>query len=214
MISLISLGGNSVSVVGLPASPGLQSVDFNFSTPVANVTSVFTGQVQAQRWPGADTLSGTATLPPLTQAQADQWISALMQMQGMSNAFQLGDPTKAMPAGTPLGTPTADGSVAMVAGGITLYTKGWTASTTNLLLPGDYLQIGYRLHRVLDAVNSDSSGKAAINIWPSLREVPVDGQSVITTNPVGLFRLAKNQNTWSADFTHLTHMSFPFTEYR
>jgi hypothetical protein len=214
MISTISLNGNTVSVVELPASPGLQSVEWSFSNPSATIQSVFTGQAQTQLWPGADVWSGTATLPPLTQTQADGWISALMQMQGMANACQFGDPAKTTPRGTPLGTPTADGSISMVAGGIVLYTKGWTATKTNLLLAGDYLQIGYRLHRVLDTVNSDSYGKAAINIWPSLREVPTNGESIITTNPVGLFRLAKSQNTWSADYTHLTHMSFPFTEYR
>ncbi|MCU1251537.1 MAG: hypothetical protein JWQ49_4566 [Edaphobacter sp.] len=215
MISLISLNGNTVGVVSLPASAGsLQSIDWNFTTAVATVTSVFTGQVQAQRWPGADALSGTATLPPLTQIQADQWISALMQMQGMSNAFQLGDPMKKSPRGSALGSPTADASVAMVAGGQVLRTKGWTPSQLNLLLPGDYLQIGFRLHRVLDGVNSDSSGKAAINIFPSLREPPLDGQALALFNPVGLFRLASNKVTWSSGVDHLTRLSFQFQEYR
>ncbi len=215
MISLISLNGNTVSVVNLPSSSGaFQSVDWNFTTAVATVTSVFTGQVQAQQWPGADMWSGTATLPPLTQLQADEWISALMQLQGMSNAFQLGDPMKTSPRGSALGTPTANGAISMVAGGQTLYTQGWAASHTNLLLPGDYLQIGYRLHRVLDAVISDSSGKAPISIWPSLREAPLNGEAIVTTNPVGLFRLAANKGTWSSDSTSLTHLSFQFQEYR
>jgi hypothetical protein len=214
MITPISLNGTTISVVSLPASPGLQSVDFDFTTLSAVVTSVFTGQQQTQKWPGADMWTGTATLPPLIQAEADVWIAALMQMQGQVNAFQIGDPLKSLPRGVPLGTPVADGSVAMTAGTNTLNTKGWTASKSGLLLPGDYLQIGFRLHRVLDSVTSDSSGKAAINIWPSLREVPLDSQPIITTNPVGLFRLAKNKNTWSSDYTSLSHMSFQFQEYR
>jgi hypothetical protein len=214
MISLISLNGNTVSVVSLPASPGLQSLDFNFTTAVAAVTSVFTGKVQTQQWPGADMWSGTCTLPPLTQIQADEWISALMQMQGMTNACQLGDPLKTSPRGIVHGTPVVDGSIAVVAGGITLPTMGWTPSQINLLLPGDYLQVGYRLHRVLDAVISDSSGKAAINIWPSLREVPTGGEPIITSNPVGLFRLATNKGTWSSDFTKLTRLSFQISEFR
>jgi hypothetical protein len=215
MVSLISLNGNTVSVVNLPADSGsFQSIDWNFSTAVATVTSVFTGQVQAQQWPGADMWSGTATLPPLTQTKADAWLSALMQMQGMANAFQLGDPMKTSPKGSASGIPTADASIAMVAGSQVLHTHGWTPSRINLLLPGDYLQIGYRLYRVLDAVISDSSGKAPINIWPSLREPPLNGQPLILTNPVGLFRLASNKSAWSADVTHLTHLSFQFQEYR
>jgi hypothetical protein len=215
MISLISLDGNTVSVVTLPAGSGkFESIDWNFTTAVSTVTSVFTGQVQTQQWPGADMWSGTATLPPLTQTEADAWISALMQMQGMSNAFQLGDPLKTSPKGSALGTPVVDGSFAMVAGGKTLYTKGWTASQLGLLLPGDYLQVGYRLHRVLDSVISDSSGKAVINIWPSLREPPIDSEPLILDSPLGLFRLANNKGTWSSGVDSLTHLSFVFQEYR
>jgi hypothetical protein len=215
LISLISLNGDTVSVVSLPAGSGaLQSVDWNFTTAVSTVTSVFTGQVQAQIWPGADMWSGTATLPPLTQKQADAWISALMQMQGMANAFQLGDPLKKSPRGSALGTPVADGSIAMAAGGKTLFTENWNTLQTGLLLPGDYLQIGFRLHRVLDEVISDNNGKAPINIWPSLREVPVNGEPLVLNSPVGIFRLANNKGTWSSGVDLLTHLSFAFTEYR
>lgn len=215
MISLISLNGNTVSVVGLPAAAGaLQSIDWNFTTAVATVTSVFTGQVQTQQWPGADMWSGTATLPPLTQLQADAWLSALMQMQGMSNAFQLGDPMKKAPRGLAIGDPVVDGSVAMVAGGQVLHTTGWLPAQAGLLLPGDYLQLGFRLHRVLDSVISNNVGQAAINIWPSLREPPLSGELIVLNNPVGLFRLANNKGTWSSGVDHLTHLSFPFTEFR
>lgn len=214
MITPISLLGNTVSVVSLPAtSSAMQSVEFNFTTVVATVTSL-TGQVQTQQWPGADMWSGTMTLPPLTQLQMRQWKAALMQLQGMSNAFQLGDPLGTTPSGNVQGAPVVDGSIPVVAGGQILYTRGWTPSQINLLLPGDYIQVGYRLHCVLDAVISDSSGKAPINIWPSLREVPVDGEQIVTTNPVGLFRLANNKGTWSSDVSYLSHLSFQIVEYR
>jgi hypothetical protein len=215
MISLISLNGNTVSVVNLPATSGaMVDVQFNFSTAVSAVTSVFTGQTQTQIWPGADAWSGTMTLPPMTQKQFNPWKAALMQMQGMSNALQLGDPLSTTPSGTVSGDPVVDGSIPVVAGGIVLYTRGWPASQIGLLLPGDMLQIGYRLHCVLDEVISDSSGKAPINIWPSLREVPIDGEAIVTTNPVGLFRLATNKGTWSSGVDHLSHMSFQISEFR
>lgn len=181
---------------------------------VAIVRSPFTGQTQAQQWPGADMLTGTVTLPPLTQTQADAWIAFLMQLRGMANALQIGDPMKTAPRGTPLGSGLVDGSFPVVAGGQVLYTKNWTANSTGLLLPGDYMQVGYRLYRVLDTVNSDSTGGALINIWPSLREVPVDNEPLILNNPLGLFRLATNKRTWSADYTRLSHLSLQIQEYR
>lgn len=211
----ISLNGNTISLVNFPVtSLAMASVEFNFTTAVASVTSIFTGQVQTQQWPGADMWSGTMTFPPLTQAQFRPIKAALMQLQGMSNAFQLGDPMGNTPAGSVLGSPVVDGSIAVVAGGNTLYTKGWTASEINLLLPGDYIQVGYRLHCVLDSVISDASGKSAISIWPSLREIPTDGEEVVTTNPVGLFRLASNKGTWSADVTQTIRLSFQISEFR
>jgi hypothetical protein len=88
------------------------------------------------------------------------------------------------------------------------------ASKVGLLLPGDYLQVGYRLHRVLDIVNSDSSGNAVISVWPSLREVPAASAPIILNNPMGLFRLATNKRTWSTDATRLTRLSIPLMEYR
>jgi hypothetical protein len=94
------------------------------------------------------------------------------------------------------------------------YTRGWKPNAFGLLLAGDYLQHGYRLHRVLDRVNSDFAGNAVIPVWPSIREAPSDGDPIILNNPVGLFRLATNKRTWSVDYTFLTRMSFPIQEYR
>jgi hypothetical protein len=219
LISLITLLGNTVSVVNLLTTPAPQSVSWSFQNSVSVVQSIFTGQVQTQTWPGADAWSGTVTYAPLTQAQADPIIAALMQCQGMTNAIQIGDPLKTTPRGNVQGTPVVNGTTptgqpAMTPGAGFLYTRGWTPSQTNLLLPGDYIQVAYRYYRVLDAVNSDSNGDAPINIWPTLREVPIDGQAIVTDNPLGLFRLGSNKGTWSSDVTKLTRLSFQIQEYR
>jgi hypothetical protein len=213
--SLITLLGNTVTVVQFPNHSGaLASVDWSFATAVALSNSIFTGGAQAQIWPGADALSGTATYPPLTQKQADPVLAALMQCQGMLNAFQLGDPLKTSPRGVVQGSPVVDGSIPVVAGGQVLHTTGWSATKSGLLLAGDFIQVGFRLHRVLDSVNSDNNGKAPINIWPSLREIPVANTPIITSNAVGLFRLASNKGTFSSGVDGLTHISYQFMEYR
>lgn len=212
----ISIGGNNVTLVALPTFPGARSIEFHAKEAVGTVVSPFTGQVQTQQWPGAEMWSGTLTMPPLEQALADNWIAFLMELRGMTNAFQLGDPLKQTPRGTPSGTPVVNNSLnnGNLAMSQALGTSGWTASATNLLLPGDYIQVGYRLYRVLDAVNADGSGNAMISIWPSLREVPTNSANVITSNTQGLFRLASNDRAYSFDITKLTHISFPFQEFR
>ena len=376
-ISTITLNGNPVSLVAVPAKPGLRSFEPTINDAIAVVDSPFTGQQQTQAWAGADRLAAMMVLPPLSPAQADDWIAFLMECRGMQNAFLIGDPMKTAPRGSvagnsapvvdmapvatnflqqsqafsgapwvanqlatetdntvaaPDGSMTAgflqaiasptdaylaqvvrglggltvtfsvymrvpssspshpvkiqindgvtdsvtscsltttwqrfsvthtvpafsdvtvyiggggsvtdaneglnvawaqleSGSVAGTyintdgnpapranfAGSQVLSTRGWHPNGFGLLVPGDNLQIGYRLHKVLDRVNSDSNGRAVLSIWPSLREVPTDGQQVILNNPKGLFRLAKNQRGWASEYTRVTSISFPVTEYR
>lgn len=212
----ISVGGNNVTLVALPSFPGFRSLDFKVKEAVGAVVSPFTGQVQTQQWPGAEMWSGTATLPELTRTSASTWIAFLMELRGMTNAFQLGDPMAITPLGIPSGTPVVNNSLnnGNPAMSQSLGTSGWTANASGLLLPGDYIQIGYRLHRVLDQVNADSSGNATISIWPSLRELPVSSAAVVTENTQGLFRLASNERAYSFDITRLTRLSFTFQEYR
>jgi hypothetical protein len=215
MITVITIGSQAINLVAMPTTPGPKSLQMTVSDAVGSVTSPFTGQVQTFQWPGADMWKGTVTMPPMEQADADNWISFLMELRGMANAFQIGDPLKQTPRGIPSGTPVVDNSVAAnAAASQSLGTSGWTASTTNLLMVGDYIQVGYRLHRVLDAVDSDADGNAVINIWPSLREVPTNGETLITSNTQGLFRLASNSRTWSADETLTTSLSFAIQECR
>jgi hypothetical protein len=215
VITVLTVNGQPVNCVALPTSPGLRTVEFSFADSVALTVNDFTGITQAQQWLGADQLSGTMTLPPLTQCQADEWIAALMELRGMANAMLLGDPLKTSPRGNPLGAPAFPATITDIAGNQTVETTGWTPGKFGLLLPGDYIQIGYRLHRVVGApVNSDSSGNATIAIWPSLREPPIASQALITSNCVGLFRRASNKAGWSADYTRLSRASFQVQEYR
>lgn len=206
-ISVITVGGQSVNLVAMPATPGMRTVEFEMSDAVAIVTSTFTGQVQAQQWPGADMLRGTMTLPVLQQPEADAWISFLMELRGMANAFLIGDPLKTIPRGTAAGTPTVNG--AQAAGSQTLAMSGFTG--TRCLLPGDWIQTGFRLYRVLE---QQDSGTASVGIWPSLREALSGGESIITSNTKGLFRLAANNRTWSTDVTRYSQISFKIQEYR
>jgi hypothetical protein len=213
--SVITVGTFSATLIPTPPVP-LRSVEFNFEDAIAQSPRSFTGQMQTQAWPGADLWSGTATFAPLTQLQADQVIAFLMGLRGLQNSFQMGDPLKKVPRGTAAGAPAVDntqnnGNPAMSQ---QIGTKGWTASAAGVLLAGDYMQVGYRLHRVVYDVNADSSGNAVIAIWPSLREVPTNSSAIATSNCQGLMRLAQNKRGWASDYTRLSKISFPFMEYR
>jgi hypothetical protein len=215
VITTITLNGQSVNLVSLPACPGFKSYSIDMSDSVALSSSPFTGQTQAQQWLGADMWSGSMTPPSLDATQGPEWRAFLAGMRGMLNAVQLPDPAYQGPQGNPLGAPAIPGTVTDAAGAQFVHTSGWQPNAQGLLLPGDYMQIGYRLHMVLYApVNADSSGNALIPIYPSLREAPTASAALILDNPMGLFRLGKNKRGWSGDFTRFTEMTIPIMEYR
>jgi hypothetical protein len=210
--STIALDGVDITVVPLPTCPPPKMVEPWVSDSVALIQFPFTGQTQAQASSGADLWGMMVTYAPLTVAQAGPLLAWLMQMRGMERAVQMAPPEYQGPQGDPGGTPITVGTT--VAGSTSLSTQGWTANAYGLLLPFDCIQIGQRLYRVLDSVNSDANGDATFEIWPSLREDVLQDNPIITDNPLGLFRLATNKRNWSTDYTRLTHLSFPLVEYR
>jgi len=209
--------GNSqtFSLAALPSTPAPRSVTFTVNDAVASSRSAFTNLTQTQTWQGADYWDIAVTLPPMKRQDAAAWIAFLMSLQGQANVFQIGDPDGAVPLGIPVGTPvvsTADTATDNLPGTTTLMTKGWAASQFRLLLPGSYLQIGYRLHTCLDVVDSDANGNASFSIWPSIREQPADGAAITLAGARGLFRLSSNARQWSNDVAQLYGISFRATE--
>ena len=188
---------NGASIVQTPASPVPKSVQFKAQEIVAVSASPFTGQTQIQDWQ-AGWLEASVTLPPMTLPQAQAWVAWLLQLRGQANVFLFGFSDGRYTQGSagaaaggllaslpdPNGDPGAIGPIpsgatgsAVVADsgataqtGFRLATRGWPANQPSLLLPGDWLQVGYRLYRTLDAVSSDGNGKATLDIWPPLRE--------------------------------------------
>ena len=192
---------NGASIVALPTKPGLKSLKLTSVDAVSVTRSPFTGTSQVQAWPGGDYWLGSFELPRMTAAGVNVWRAWQMELRGQLNVFQLGDPLHQHPAGVAQGIPAISGAQVAMATSIT--TKGWKGSTFRQLLPGDYIQIGYRLHTVLYQVDSDASGNATISIWPSLREALTDGTAIIMHKPVGLFRLASNTRSVLSDETRL-----------
>lgn len=179
---------------------------------VASVTSPFTRQEQTQTWPGGDFWDATITLPPMIRAKSWPWEGFLAELRGRLNVFQCGDPRAARPLGVAGGAPVVATSGDNLPMTWALATRGWPVNTPRLLLPADHFQIGYRLHRVCEIVNSDSNGDATLAIWPSLRETPADGTPLVLNSPQGLFRLVSNRRPIQASPARLTTMSLKFVE--
>lgn len=170
--------------------------------------SPFTAAQQVYRYSG-QYWEADITLPPMKREVAEYWISFLLKLNGAYGTFLLGDPIGATARGVATGTPLVKGASQS---GNTLETDGWTTSTTGILKAGDYIQLGSgstaKLHKVLDDVNSDSSGNATLTLFPDLRSSPSDNAAIVVTSPKGIFRLSSMQTIWDVNEASVYGITF------
>lgn len=183
-----------------PTNIGIANITLMAENAVAVSQSPFTFQQQivahaGQRW------AASVSLPPMKRQDAETWVAFLLSMKGQVGTFLLGDPNCQTPQGsasTNAGTPLVSGGGQT---GDSLVVDGLPANTTNYLKAGDYIQLGSgataSLHKVLTNVDTDSTGGALLEIWPSLRSSPADNAPVVVANTKGRFRLKENMTQWS-----------------
>lgn len=98
-------GWDIITIPSTPASPA--SIEFSANDIVALSKSPFNGQQQVQNW-GTGPMEASVSLPPLTDAQAQDWIAFLFALQGMANVFQFTSAfAAAYPASVKTGSPLA-----------------------------------------------------------------------------------------------------------
>jgi len=202
---------NGWDIVVMPTEPSAPAtVEYSAIDTVAVSVSPFTGQQQTQDWQ-ASFMEASVSMPTLTHSQAQEWIAFLMSLRGQAKIFQLGDPLAVSPRGSGLGTPLVDGAGQK---GYSIALKGWTPGAVGVLLPGDWIQIGYRIYRSLAIATADGAGKLVLSIWPQLREPPADGDAVTLNNTKGLWRLKTNERKWSLTESRYYGMQFEIREAR
>jgi hypothetical protein len=150
------------------------------------------------------------SFPSLQLADARIVQAFLVSLNGQVGTFLAGDPMAATPGGSVPGTPVVNGGGQV---GKVLSTRGWTASQSNILKKGDYIQIANRLYMVCNDASSDGSGISSLDIWPSIRQTaPGDGVTITTLSPKGLFRLDSNIVEWTGSYERFYEISFSGVE--
>ncbi len=194
-----------------PTITGIRQVTFRAVNAVGVSRSPFTFKEQVFAHSGKR-FEADITLPTMQAESAEQWVAFLLSLKGQRGTFLLGDPVGATPKGsasTAAGTPVVNGATQT---GDTLDIDGCPVSATNYLKAGDYIQLGTgsssRLYKVLADVDTDGSGQATIDIWPSVITAPSDGATVIVSNAKGVFRLASNATQWSVNELQLYGITF------
>lgn len=196
--------------LSLPAAFKLARITIAANDVVGVSESPFTGEQQIYQHQG-QWLEATVTLPPMVRDDAEEVVAFLFALNGRVGTFLMKLPGGGRGAAS--GSPVVDGASQT---GAALAIRGASASITNWLKAGDWLQIGSgataRLHKVLTAANTDSSGKATLDLWPRLRYSPADGAPVTLSNPMGLWRLMANKRDYDIQQAMMYGVSFACRE--
>ena len=189
--------------ITLPVIAGIgpQHQKLDLKNVCGEVVSPFTLSEQEQLWPG-EMWYAEIDLPPMTVAQAEQWISALSMLYGKYGTFLMGDWNRPTPQGAMSGSPVVNGSNAT--GSNFLNIRGAADSVSDWAVAGDYIQVKtstglQRLHKILQNASTNSSGDATLAIRPQIREALSDGTAIITQNCAGTWRLMQNSQPWETD---------------
>lgn len=201
--------------LALPTVTGIKSINITARAVVGSTRSPFSGVQKTYEYPG-QWFEASATLPPLSRAEAEEWNSFFLKLNGKRGTFLMGDPAGATPrgsAGVTPGTPLVNGAGQT---GNSLAIDGLPVSVNGYFKAGDWINLGTgsatRLYKNLEDVNTNASGQATLTLWPNLRSSPADNQAVIVANTVGLFRLADNAMPWDIDEALIYGISFSAVE--
>ncbi len=194
-------------MLSIPRTPAPQTMTIKPASVVAVSESPFTYKQQVQEGRG-QRWAVEITLPPMVRGQAEPWFALFMRLNGRAGTFVMGDVDGAVPRGLASGSPVVAGAGQS---GNALQTSGWSAGVSGVLLAGDWVQLGNRLHKVMADVDSDANGGAVLPLWPRLRESPADAMPLILENTVGVWRLDAWPE-WPSDENNLYALTFNASE--
>jgi len=225
--------------IDFPTDIGLVESVLRARSVVSVSTSPFTLSQQAYSW-GGQRWEIECVLPRLDRQLAEIFHSFLLKLKGQRGTFTMYVPSAKNPratysspatghiqteSGLSITTEGGDHIIyeygdIVVSGndqtGDTLTISGYTPNTSNAVLAGDYFQLGTglntRLYKALNSADSDAGGNVTLDIFPSLRTSPSNGDVVIWDNPKGLFRLNDNITDAQSDLMNTFYMSFTAVE--
>lgn len=183
-----------------PTTIGIESIEIRAMNSVATSQSPFTYKQQivshgGQRW------EASVNIPTVRRDLAASWKAFLTSLKGQTGTFLLGDPDYSSPRGT-ISSATVSGSAG---------DESVSVVMTGSLLAGDYIQLGSGSAAKLHQVLQDQSGDGTLEIWPGLRS-DYTTETVIFSNPKGVFRLKENMSSWNINNASAYSISFEAIE--
>ena len=196
----------------LPTATGIKSVTISPISIVGITRSIYTLEEQVQVHPG-QAWQADINLPIMNAVNAQEWIAFLLSLNGVQGTFLMSDPTGAIPRGA-ASTHRSPSPLVYKGGqsGNELDIDNCPINITDYLKRGDYIQLDYGYHRLLEDASTNSSGEASLSIWPNLRRSPADNGSVRTINPVGVWRLLSSSSFYTDTDFLFKEMAFSCIE--
>jgi hypothetical protein len=195
-----------------PTDPDAKVTTIQPRSAVAMSESPFSFAQQVQEHQGQQWRM-VVQLPTMVRVKASEWVAFLTRLNGRAGTFLYAPPTWRIPQGSDLGAPVIAGAGQI---GTDINTSGWTPNELGVLLRGDFVQFGSsssaRLHMIQDDVDADGGGLATLILWPRVRAARPDLEAIVTTNPVGLWRLATNEMEWNVNDAQHFGIAFPAVE--
>lgn len=197
--------------LALPTSQEPREITIRARSVVGLSESPFTLEQQVQAMAG-ERWEADIVLPPMTRADAEDWIGWLTALNGQEGTFLMGDMVNTSVRGTWAGSPLVNGAHAARVKSIAM--DGFTAGAT--VKRGDWAQIGTgsssRLYKVVQDATANGSGVLTLEIWPGLRASLADNASLDITSPVGVWRLASNVREWTIGLARMYGLRFSAVE--
>ena len=158
---------------------------------IARYPSPHTGAVQTKKR-GAGYMMVDLAFTNLKDAERAELIGFLAKLRGGQHRFTLTmhcENNRGAFGGTPLvnGASQKGGSVSV---------DGASNSITNWIRAGDIFQLGNELKICTDDANSNGFGEVTINFSPDIRTSPSDNSAIVTSDAVGIFMLATDEQAF------------------
>lgn len=200
--------------LSLPTSIGLANITLTGQNTVAVSSSPFTGQQQVLKYP-RECWKASVTVARSLRDNAEDWVAFMLALRGQYGTFFLNDPLNTTPQGAARSTDTVTISTA-VSSGESISIDSDQNSITDYLKAGDYISTGSgtstQLFKVLNSVDTNSTGGATLDVWPRVRTSLSVGDTVTVENCKGVFRMATNDASWGIETGNAYQIQFEAME--
>jgi hypothetical protein len=185
---------------------------FNFTSNRPNNTAYTLSGKRSVKQFAAQYFSFSAQMPPMKQADFQQYYAFLVKQKGSFEDFTFEYPLDNLGADKGETDILANGVQAI--GDSTIAMDGFSVSTDDVLKGGDLIKFSghNKVYMVTGDVNSNASGQATVSIEPPLQAALADNEAVTVNKPSFTVALVQDDVLYGTDAAGFFTLSFDVRE--